>query len=245
MSDVQLNRNSIIAMSNILALTENMYPGRLIVLGMDQTGDFVVMVYVVTGRSEKSRNRVLSFDEYGRVYTEAPDPTKMTDPKLVIYNAMLENHGFFVVSNGAQTDRVAAARSCGVMTEFDYEPDAPHFTPRITGVCNIFDGRCEGFGLSIIRKSRFGSWCDRVAYSYEKIGNGFGFGISTYSGDGNPLPSFMDTPHLLPLRGSIVDIRDSYWSASGPNRVALAVKFIPLAGGKSTITAISELKKVG
>ncbi len=246
------------AQANMLAFSENPYHGRFFVLGMDNTGENAVQIYGVEGRSDHSRNRVLSYDATGRVFTEPADPSKMKDPSLIIYNAMKErDHGYFVVSNGEQTDKVVTF-GLGVgeyagegLFSYQYEPDVPNFTPRITGICfrrGWPSGKCEGvsFTLAILRKSLWGEACDRHFYTYDHIEPGFGFYISTYTGNGDPLPSFAGEPRLMPIEGDIKAIAKSYWEAMDTaNRVALAVKFIPLDGKWSRIYVINQYDKVG
>lgn len=93
---------------HLFVLARNPYPGRGIVIGKDETGKYMVQIYWIMGRSENSRNRVLSSGENGRVFTEAADPAKVEDSSLIIYNAMLESKfGEYVVSNGHQTDALS------------------------------------------------------------------------------------------------------------------------------------------
>lgn len=218
-------------------------------MGVDPPGDNVVQVYWIMGRSDNSRKRVFSFDEYDRLYTEPTDPSNAGDLRLIIYNAMREtmreNGGFFVVSNGEQTDTVWEARNLehGLGT-WSYEPDDPNFTPRITGVCSVGDVGPR-FQFAVLRRSIFGGACHRLVYNYNEISNGLGLCITTYAGDGKPLPAFTDDPLLMPIGDGIDSVLDAYWQALDPeNRVSLAVKFIPIAGGKSTIRVINKYAKV-
>ena len=242
--------NSAMAEKNMLALSQNSYPGRGIVMGMNETGGYVIQVYWIRGRSENSRNRIFGI-EGGRLFTEAADPVKVKDSSLIIYNAMLESHRHFVVSNGVQTDKVidgilAAYTFQGSLRGLEYEPDAPNFTPRITGICSLdLVGREDPFfGLDIIRKSPWDNSCDRFFYRYDKIESGFGYCLTTYTGDGNPLPPFAGEPLLMPLLGDIDAVLDTYWKAlNEENRVALAVKFIALQG-TSWIKVTNKFTKV-
>src|SRR3989344_9010106 len=125
------------AETNLFALSRNPYPGRGIITGLDETGEYLVQVYWIMGRSENSRNRVFGCDDGGRLFTEPVDPSKVKDPKLIIYNAMRESAEYYVVSNGDQTDTVidsTYADFSGALMELEYEPDAPNFTPRISGL---------------------------------------------------------------------------------------------------------------
>lgn len=65
-------------------LRGNTYPGRGIVLGKSEDGSKMVIAYFIMGRSENSRNRVFVEQEDG-IRTEAFDPSKLSDPSLIIY----------------------------------------------------------------------------------------------------------------------------------------------------------------
>jgi len=241
------------AASNLEALTKNPYPGRGIVVGLDDSGQFLVQVYWIMGRSENSRNRIFG-NEGGRLFTEAADPSKVKDPSLIIYNAMCETLSpddgeISVVSNGHQTDHVKHAYFNGETlgramqpsvpepdrpNVTEYEPDGPNFTPRITAVSSWMNGTAH-VEMAILRKSPWNDACDRHLYEFGDIGKGFGYCITTYSGDGNPLPAFQGEPYLLPLGGDANFIAGTYWDAlNADNRVSLAVKFIPKSGPSHT-----------
>lgn len=224
----------------------NSYPGRGIVAGLDETGEYMVQVYWIMGRSENSRNRVFKADnETGRLFTEAANPSKVKDPSLIIYNAMREAVPYYVVSNGDQTDTVMNDLDYGpfslerALNRREYEPD-PNHTQRITAVSKIAMGGRQLLMMSILRKSRFGGRCDRSTYELD-TGPGFGFCITTYAGDGNPLPPFSGDPLLMPLVGGMEDIAHSYWNAlNEENRVSLAVKWIEIFNGRSDIYIINK-----
>lgn len=241
--------NQLTAQANLLRLALNSYPGRGIVIGMDESGKNLVQVYWIMGRSENSRNRVFSSDDSGRLFTEAADPAKMKDPSLVIYNAMAETNERYIVSNGDQTDDIVNTKPWlysfqSALFHRQYEPDAPNFTPRISGQCIINETRPIA-QLAVLRKSPFSDACDCAFYSYDEIASGYGYCITTYMGDGNPLPSWKGDPLLMPLYGNIKDIRNTYMQALNEEHfVSLAVKFIPLDGSKSTIEIVNKYSKV-
>jgi IMP cyclohydrolase len=245
-----------IALMNLGRLSVNPYPGRGIVIGTSTDGLHAVQIYWIMGRSETSRNRVFSF-EVGRLFTEAANPAKVKDPTgLTIYNAMDERNGeSFVVSNGDQTDTVTEAieqnQWCYLQEALcsrKYEPDAPNFTPRITGMSWIGDGGICGSELAIIRKSSLFSEdgaCEHIYYEYGEISPGYGFCLTTYNGDGNPLPAFTGEPYLLLIEGDLQGVAEDYWKLLNPdNRVSLAVKFINLARRESELTIINQYDKV-
>lgn len=232
-----------------MALRANSYPGRGFVIGLSQDGTHLIQAYWIMGRGENSRNRVFVTDKAGRVSTEAADPSKVKDPSLIIYDAMLETGGDYVVSNGRQTNDVLNASLMAESLENGlsghiYEPDTPNFTPRITGLCSTIP-RVPIVEIAILRKSLWGDSCERAFYSYSELGAGYGYCVTTYMGDGDPLPSFQGDPYLLPLKGSIDDVLELYWGTlNADNRVSLAVKFISLATGESEVRIINKYARV-
>jgi IMP cyclohydrolase len=238
-----------IARKNLENLSGNIYPGRGIIVGMDELGQNLVQIYFITGRSSGSRNRIFNSDGE-RVFTQAADPEKeVGDTSLTLYSAMREDGTHFVVSNGNQTDAVITALQCRSpltagfvegLARSQYEPDPSH-TPRITGVC-VPSGYPMA-QLSILRKSAWGDRSDRLLYTYDELAPGFGFCITTYTGDGNPLPLWKGEPLLMPLAGDIQYIANTYWSAlNEANRVSLVVKLISWETEKraSTIKIINR-----
>lgn len=242
------NQVAKLAEVNFSALSRNPYPGRGIVAGLNETGEYLVQVYWIMGRSENSRNRIFKADaETGRLYTEAADAAKMKDPSLVIYNAMRERGPHFIVSNGDQTDTVAESRAPLYLNVAlqgrKYEPDAPNFTQRITATSSLSKGRPH-IQMSILRRSAFGDQCDHLFYEYIPH-PGFGHCITTYAGDGDPLPELRGDPLLMPLAGGLKEVSESYWQAlNEANRVSLAVKFIEIGNGRSDIHIINKYKQV-
>ncbi len=224
----------IVAKDNLRRLFENSYPGRGIILGLDDSGQNLIQVYWTMGRGEDSRNRVLT--KVGlKVITEVADPAKVKkhDPNL-FYTAMSEfgPQGKYVVSNGIQTDRVAdgsvlgESRVLDSLRNYKYEEDPPNNTPRITGV-SYLRGRVMA-DLAILRRSSYDDSCRRFLYRYETIPQGFGYFISTYLGDSSPLQSWEGEPRLMPIDGCISDIANTYWSTlNESNKVSLVVRRIP------------------
>ena len=163
-------------------LKNNPYPGRGIAVGKDR------VYYFIMGRSANSRNRIFSLTEDG-IRTEAHDPSRMEDPSLIIYHPVRKTEAGLIVTNGDQTDTI---RDMGdfraALATREYEPDGPNWTPRISALCRK-DGN---FSLSILK--RVDGRCLRCTYDYEGCDEGKGYFISTYQGDGSPLPSFAGEP---------------------------------------------------
>lgn len=212
------------------SIAENRYPGRGLIIGRNGQGDWT-LVYWIMGRSENSRNRQFAVDG-GTLRTRAHDPSRVVDPSLIIYEAMLELPGVQLVSNGDQTRTIHDALARGSSFEAAlgtraHEPDAPHYTPRISGMLDL-RGPEPSVRLSILRASPFDpSATDRMFFHVAAPAPGAGRGLTTYAGDGDPLPSFSGDPLCLPLEGSGADIITRYWSAlDADNRISLAVKTV-------------------
>lgn len=239
------------AEANMFRLGCNVYPGRGIAMGVSADGRYVVQVYWIMGRSENSRNRIFS-NQGGRVFTEAADPKKVKDPSLIIYNAMDEFQGNFIVSNGSQTDAVVKSlrdeasqgeKSSGLfraLQKFAYEPDEPNFTPRITA---LYAPKQPRFQFSILRKSRWDDSCVRSFETYDVLRNGTGMCVTTYQEDGDPLPSFEGSPYPVAIEKKIETVAETFWDSLNPqNRVSLVVKFIE--GSDSEVQIVNQYEKV-
>ena len=239
-----------IAADNLANLRSNPYPGRGIIVGLNETGQYLIQAYWIMGRSDNSRNRVFVCDEVdGSVQTAAADPEQVRDPSLIIYTAMAEKDLKYVVSNGHQTLPVLNGKNCSdlnkLLLSWSYEPDVPNYTPRITALINL---HCDGdvvaeFG--VLSKSSLSDKCERSIYSIPLRKTGFGYCITTYKGNGNPLPPFEDSPYLMPLHGDINDITRTLWNAlNEENKVSLVVKFIDTKTGKSEMEVVNKYEQI-
>lgn len=181
-------------------LKNNPYPGRGIAVGKDR------VYYFIMGRSQNSRNRVFTRTEDG-IRTEAYDPALLTDPSLIIYHPVRETEAGLIVTNGDQTDTIRDAGDFrrGLMQR-EYEPDAPNFTPRISAMLY----RDGSFELSILKRQN--GRCLREFFCYEGCDEGKGFFLSTYRGDGEPLPSFAGEPMEIEMPEP-----EAVWAALNPN----------------------------
>ena len=227
-------------------LAANPYPGRGLVLGRAESGAWL-QVYWIMGRSENSRNRVF-VGEGGTLSTEAADPAKLADPALIIYEAMLELPGLYLVSNGNQTRTLFEVMEAGGRFEDalemrEREPDAPNYTPRISGLLDLRLGE-PVLALSILKANAAEpALTDRTTYRPAAPPRGLGLCLTTYQGDGQPLPSFRGEPLWLPLAGAADAVADAYWDAlHGENRVALAVKEIA-PDGSSRLTLRNRFRR--
>ncbi len=220
-------------------LAQNPYPGRGLVLGRSDENTWVI-VYWIMGRSTNSRNRRF-VAEGATLRTEPVDLKLVADPSLIIYEAMLDLPGTWLVSNGDQTRTMYATLQSGGSIEAalatrEREPDAPNFTPRISGMLRLENGGVSTV-LSILKANPLDpAHTDRYYYRPSMPQAGFGLGLTTYSGDGDPLPSFAGEPLLLPCLGTAEEVLKKYWGAlNAENRVSLAVKEIFPHEGRSRL----------
>ena len=228
-------------------LSRRSYPGRGVMLGRSVDGARAVIAYFIMGRSENSRNRVFTPKD-GGIVTEAADPSKMTDPSLIIYAPVrvLDGHNT-VVTNGDQTDTVAEALAAGRTFEAalrtrSFEPDAPDFTPRISGLLTA-DERGMRYRLSIL-KSDDGdpNGAQRFFYEYDNPKAGEGHLIHTYLGDGEPLPSFEGEPVRVQFGCCGIDaFAASLWNALDlQNKVSLFVRTVDLTSGATETRIMNQ-----
>ncbi|MDD3221460.1 MAG: inosine monophosphate cyclohydrolase [Clostridia bacterium] len=228
-------------------LKSNDYPGRGIIIGKSADGASAVTAYFIMGRSENSRNRV--FVEGGDgIRTEAFDPSKLTDPSLIIYAPVRVLGNKTIVTNGDQTDTVYDLMDKQQTFEQslrtrEFEPDAPNFTPRISGVIHQEQGAFN-YALSIL-KSNNGrpEGCNRYTFAYNNPFAGEGHFIHTYMGDGNPLPSFEGEPEWVGLEGDIDTFTNQIWnSLNEENKVSLFVRYINIADGTCETRIVNKNK---
>ena len=222
---------------NIAAeLKNNAYPGRGIIIGKSEDGKYAVTAYFIMGRSENSRNRVFVEDGEG-IRTQAFDPSKMQDPSLIIYAPVRVLGNKTIVTNGDQTDTIYEGMDHQMTFEQslrsrEFEPDAPNYTPRISGIMHVENGTYN-YAMSILKSNQGDpSSCNRYTFAYENPKAGEGRFIHTYMGDGNPLPSFEGEPELIGLSGDIDAFTNEVWEAlNADNKVSLFVRYIDIATG--------------
>ena len=228
-------------------LKENSYPGRGIVIGRSQDGTKAVTAYFIMGRSENSRNRVFVEEGQG-IRTQAFDPSKLTDPSLIIYAPVRVLGNRTIVTNGDQTDTIYEGMDQELTFEQslrcrEFEPDAPNYTPRISGVMHIENGRYD-FAMSIL-KSNNGDpdCCQRFTFSYDKPKAGEGRFLHTHKCDGNPLPSFEGEPKPVAISGDIDAFTELVWnSLNEENKVSLFVRYIDIATGNYETRIVNKNK---
>ena len=219
------------------ALKGNAYPGRGIVIGRSEDGKYAVTAYFIMGRSVNSRNRIFAREGEG-IRTEAFDPSKLSDPSLIIYAPVRVLGDSTIVTNGDQTDTIYDGMDRQLTFEQslrcrEFEPDGPNYTPRISGIMHIEGGRYN-YAMSILKSSNGNpDACNRYTFAYENPVAGEGHFIHTYMHDGNPLPSFEGEPKWVKIEGDIDSFGNMLWeNLNEDNKVSLFVRYIDIETGK-------------
>ena len=228
------------------ALSANEYPGRGIMLGLDDKGENAVIVYFIMGRSVNSRNRVF-VEKDGGIITRAFDESKMVDPHLIIYAPVrVLPDGRTIVTNGDQTDTVYDFMADGrsfedALRTRTFEDDAPNFTPRISGVVEAGEGKAS-YKLSILKSDNGDeSSVQRFFFDYCQPKPGVGHFIHTYRCNGNPIPSFEGEPERVSIAGDIDEITRNVWeSLNQDNKVSLFVRTINVNTGATATRIINK-----
>ena len=224
-------------------LKDNEYAGRGIVIGTSPDKKNAVCAYFIMGRSENSRNRV--FVKTGETLkTEPFDVSKVSDPSLIIYNAVRKRKNSLIVTNGDQTDTVYNLMSEGKsfkesLETREFEPDAPNFTPRISGILYFENG--FNYEMNILKSiDENGSDCCRYTYSYPSVA-GLGHFIHTYNCNGDPLPTFTGEPHRVIIKADIEEFANEIWeSLNVENKISLYVRYTDIETGKYTDKIINK-----
>ena len=245
------------------ALSRTSYPGRGILLGESVDGEHAFLFYFIMGRSENSRNRIFVADGTG-IRTRAADPAKLTDPSLIIYAPVRTFANCTVVTNGDQTDTVYEFLKRKQEGEVDtlswgksihafdkalrtrtFEPDAPNYTPRISGLCYVRDEQLR-YALSVIKSNNGDPMgVQRHTFTYEAMSPGEGRLIHTYMDDGDPLPSFEGEPLTVELPGDLSKCADKIWeSLNEDNKVSLFVRSIDLTNGQTRTILYNKYEEV-
>ena len=216
------------------AISGNSYCGRGIIIGA--TADKkCACAYFIMGRSYNSRNRVFVKD--GENLMIKPfDESKVEDPSLIIYYPVRRHASNLIVTNGDQTDTIFDFLADGKSFEDalktrEYEPDAPNYTPRISGIVEHAKDAFK-YKLSILkREDKESDACQRNFYEYS-CAPGIGHLIHTYVQDGNPLPSFEGEPTKIEIEDDIDTFASSIWdSLDSENKISLYVRYSDFDGG--------------
>ena len=224
----------------------NEYVGRGVLIGKTPDGKKAVTAYFIMGRSENSRNRV--FRAEGDDIVIYPfDESKVEDPSLIIYHPLRVYENKLVVTNGDQTDTIWEGLKEGKcfrqsLKSREFEPDAPNWTPRISGMITFENGDMT-YQMSILKSGDAeGTFCNRFTYDYGSKA-GLAHLIHTYMGDGNPLPSFEGEPERVDIVGDIDTFTETVWNnLNEDNKVSLFVRYIDIETGKYETRIINKNK---
>lgn len=236
---------------NILSLanelSNNTYPGRGIVIGKSKDGKKAVTAYFIMGRSNNSRNRVFVEDGEG-IRTQAFDSSKLEDPSLIIYAPVKVLGNKTIITNGDQTDTIYEGMDKQLTFEQSlrsrkFEPDAPNYTPRISGIMHIENNKYN-YAMSILKSNNGNpNSCNRYTFAYENPIEGQGHFIHTYMHDGEVLPSFEGEPKLVEIDGDIDEFTNMVWTnLNEDNKVSLFVRFIDIATGEYETRIVNKNK---
>lgn len=228
-------------------LLSNPYPGRGIVIGRSEDGKSAVTAYFIMGRSENSRNRIFVEDGEG-IRTQAFDPSKLSDPSLIIYAPVRVLGNRTIVTNGDQTDTIYELMDKEFTFEAalktrEFEPDGPNYTPRISGIMHIENGKYD-YAMSILKSNNGDpSCCNRYTFTYDNAKAGEGRFIHTYKCNDNPLPSFEGEPKLVGIPNDIDEFTTMLWnSLNEENKVSLFVRYIDIETGKYETRIVNKNK---
>lgn len=228
-------------------LNSNTYPGRGIVIGKTKDGKKAVTAYFIMGRSNNSRNRVFVEDGEG-IRTQAFDSSKLEDSSLIIYAPVKVLGNKTIITNGDQTDTIYEGMDKQLTFEQSlrsrkFEPDAPNYTPRISGIMHIENNKYN-YAMSILKSNNGNpNSCNRYTFAYENPIEGQGHFIHTYMHDGEVLPSFEGEPKLVDIDGDIDEFTNMIWSnLNEDNKVSLFVRFIDIKSGEYETRIINKNK---
>tara|TARA_B100000686_G_C16489510_1_gene811318 strand:- start:76 stop:795 length:720 start_codon:yes stop_codon:yes gene_type:complete len=222
-------------------ISENLYPGRGIILGRNQD-DSWILVYWIMGRSDNSRNRIFKL-ENGILRVEPANHLFKQNKKFLFYNVMLDFNDKIVITNGNHTDTIFEGLQNGKnffssLKSEKHESDKPNYTPRISGLVELSKSRIS---FAKICKSDFNSEDSSYHfYHYTFIPAGYGYCLTTYMSDGEPPPSFIGDPIILPLDGNAEEIANKYWTElDSENRISLFVREL-IKSGKERLKIINR-----
>jgi IMP cyclohydrolase len=207
--------------NDLESLSRMTYPGRVIILGKEPSAGGLVAVYAITGRSPSSQaRRIIVRENRFLVRPTDEDALKCGDESLLIYPAILLSR-VIVVGNGRQTASIRHVEdpdfgAVGILAQgmrsWSFEPDAPNFTPRISG-CVTSEERAA---FCIVKRGNDGR--PLKTYFEFPLSPGRGKMIATYTGENvDPLPSFLGDPLDVRLKESTARrIAESVFDALAP-----------------------------
>lgn len=221
------------------------YPGCGMIAGRSADGLSAVIAYFIMGRSPLTKNRVF-LEEGGGVKIEPFIKSAMRDEALLVYSPVIAFENKILVGNGSHIEQVYGNLTSGMSYEealckLSYIPDAPNFTPRLTGLVAM-DGESFNLKMSLVKSmDPYGASVGRYTYEYENVPAGTGYYLHTCAFDANPLPAFSGEPIQVSVNGSIFDIVADVWeNMNAENKVSLWVRTVDLKTHKSMSRIINK-----
>lgn len=221
-------------------LKANTYPGRGIIFGVGQNAHSGFIAYFIMGRSQNSRNRVFAKEDGGGIKTMAADAKKLDDPSLIIYSPVKKHEKLSIVTNGTQTNTILQHIKNGQSFEsalrtHSFEPDPPHYTPRISGVF-FADNAGFNYKLSILKTVDEAKSLQRSFWEYPSPQNGQGHFLHTYEKNCDILPSFSKEPLPVLIEEPFEDFANSIWeNLDDDNKISLFAQKIFADGTDKTL----------
>ena len=173
------------------------------------------------------------------------DVSRVEDPSLIIYYPVRDLGRLLVVTNGDQTDTVKqhilnGGTFASALETREFEPDAPNFTPRISGICYFGDGDMR-YQLHICKSiDAEGSDCVRELFSYPAKA-GLGHFLHTYVTDGNPIPTFVGEPERIAIPDTIDGFTSAIWeNLDETNKISLYTRYVDLVTGEYETRLINK-----
>ena len=229
-------------------LRENAYPGRGIILGKSPDGKKAVAAYFIMGRSENSRNRIFVEDGEG-IRTQAFDPAKLTDPSLIIYAPVRVLGNKTIVTNGDQTDTIYEGMDRQMTFEQslrsrEFEPDAPNYTPRISGIMHIENGSYN-YAMSILKEQRrtIRKGAAGIPLPTRSRRQGKDISSTPISATEIRCQALRESPSGSRWTDEIDAFTDLLWnSLNEENKVSLFVRYIDIASGNYETRIVNKNK---
>ncbi|WP_233709841.1 IMP cyclohydrolase [Helicobacter salomonis] len=213
-------------------LNTQRYFGRGILVGTSSCGSYAFWGYFLMGRSAQSQNRLFTQQDHNVHIAFITPPSG--DTSLIFYPPILHQDPHVIITNGSQTQVIAQALREGqsfyqALHTQSFEPDSPHFTPRISALIQLKD-QSFSYQMSLIKALRGANTlvCSRYFYDYESL-PGRGHFLHTYAHDATPLPSFCGEPKQIAIPPNLSEFGTQIWQHLDPTyKVALCVQSLHL-----------------
>lgn len=209
-------------------LSSHRYFGRGILIGQSPDSQSIFLAYFLMGRSPNSQNRIF-YTQGNDVKIDFFDPKCVQDSSLIFYPPIVHHHNQIIITNGDQTSTILESLQQNktfqdALRQREFEPDAPHFTPRISALITL--SPTPTYQMSILKA--FHNSCNRFFYEYESIA-GIGHLIHTYAYDSHPLPSFLGEPKALQIPSTLEEFATLIWNhLDAEYKISLCVQSIHL-----------------